>query len=138
MKALESIEGSWLAWRVAVPLLTPIIISFVVIMAWASGSPHFTPNIRIALDVSPWALTFYALTLIGSTLNEFWPKLATHPALGVALFLVAGSVTLYAAFMVIWRHDPAFVPGLPVYGVTIVLLFISVILCHIGYQKRGG
>jgi hypothetical protein len=132
---MNKLEGKWLLWQVAIPLLAPIIVSGVVILAWLSGSPKFSPNIQIAVDVSPWALTFYTLTLIGSTLNEFWPKLTTHVALGLAISLVATAVTLYAAFMVIWRHDPAFVPGRPVYLVALSLLFISVVLCHIGYQK---
>ncbi len=134
METLASIDWKWGIWRVAVPLAAPTVISFIVAYAWASGNPGFRPSLSIAADVSPWALTFYSLTLIGSTLNDFWPKLTTKPVLGSALILVAVAVLLYTSFIVIWRHNPTFVPGKPVYGVTLVLLCSSVALCHVGYK----
>ena len=80
MKDLTArLETKWLLWRVVIPLLGPIFISLLVILAWTSGRPDFKPSLGIVVDVSPWALTFYALTLIGSTLNELWPKLGKSP-----------------------------------------------------------
>jgi hypothetical protein len=134
-KFLKSLDKAWFVWQVIIPLLGPVIISLVVVGAWATGNPRFTPRLEIAVDVTPWALTFYSLTLIGSTFNEFWAKLGEHPALGVGLILNAMAVTLYASFMVIWRHDPTFTPGAPVYIVTLALLLISIWLCYTGYRK---
>jgi hypothetical protein len=77
----NKIDWSWLLWRVLIPLLAPVVVSSMVIFAWVTGSPSFKPYFGIALDVSPWALTFYSLTLVGSTLNEFWPRLGNNTAL---------------------------------------------------------
>lgn len=131
---MKNLDRTWLLWQVAIPLLAPIVISGVVVGAWATGNPTFTPSMSIIVDVSPWALTFYSLTLIGSTFNVFWPKLGTNAMLGIGLILTAVAVTLYASFMVIWRHDPTFSPGVPVYIVTVFLLCISVILSHNGHK----
>lgn len=128
-------NGKWIFWQVIVPILGPIAVSTLIIFAWTTGVPNFAPRIDVILDVSPWALTFYTLTLIGSTLNGFWAKLPDHPALGAALIAVASAVGIYAAFTIIWRHDNNFVPGAPVYLVTIILLIISVGLCYKSQSK---
>ncbi|MEM6600666.1 MAG: hypothetical protein AAF649_04700, partial [Verrucomicrobiota bacterium] len=95
--------------------------------------PSFKPSLRLALDVSPWALTFYTLTLICSTLNTVWNKLAQNSVDVISILVVAAAVLVYASFMVIWRHNPDFTPGASVYIVTIILLVSSVYLCHKGY-----
>jgi MFS superfamily sulfate permease-like transporter len=120
----------WILWQVAAPLLGPIIVSLLVVLAWHTGKPGFRMQWSIVLDVSPWALTFYAMTLIGATMNDFWPKMQGHAVLGISLFTVATAVALYASFIVVWRHDPDFKVGTPVYGVTLFLLFLSIVLCH--------
>jgi hypothetical protein len=123
-------KWKWIFWQVIAPVAGPIMISALVVFAWRSGQNTFKVDWSVVLDVSPWALTFYTITLIGATMNDLWPKLGDHAALGVFLIVVAFSVALYASFIVIWRHDRAFVPGTSVYLVTCLLLAISVVLCH--------
>jgi hypothetical protein len=65
-------------------------------------------------------------------MNDLWADFSTRAALGVSLILVAVAVALYGAFIVVWRHDPSFTPGIPVYVVTFILLSISIWLCHKG------
>ncbi len=125
----------WLAWQVLVPIFVPVFVSFLVVGAWATGQPNFSSNYSIILDISPWALTFYSLTLIGSTLNIFWDRINSHPILGSATIITAGAVTVYASFMVVWRHDPKFVAGNEVYSVTVILLVVTIILCHWCFVK---
>jgi hypothetical protein len=129
-------EWKWIFWQVIVPIFGPITISAAVVLAWWSGEQKFLINWHIIVDVSPWALTFYCITLIGATMNDLWPNLSAHPALGVALIIVALAVALYASFIVIWRHDPTFSPGTSVYVVTFMLLAISIPLCHEGTKCR--
>jgi hypothetical protein len=123
-------KWKWICWQVLVPILGPIVISALVVLAWQSGNPSFKADWSVVLDVTPWALTFYTVTLIGSTMNDLWPKLGNHKGLGSSLMMVAFSVTLYASLIVIWRHDASFIPGRSVYMVTFILLGISVVLCH--------
>lgn len=134
---MDKIEGKWLFWQVLAPLLAPVVISGFVIFAWSTGASTFRPNFKIVVDVSPWALTFYSLTLIGSTLHAMWSNLEKHSGIGISLILTAIAVALYASFMVVWRHDPYFTPGFPVYAVTFLLLIASVVLCHSGYRARS-
>src|SRR2546430_6813053 len=117
----------WVLWQVALPLLGPMALSFVTVLAWRSGNPDFVLRLSIILDMSPWALTFYSLALVGSTMSFVWPKLSTLPYLGSALIAVAFAVSLYAAFMVIWRHSATFTPGPQVYGVAIGLSAFSIL-----------
>jgi hypothetical protein len=124
------LKWKWLLWQVFVPLGGPIIVSALVAFAWQSGQPQFPINWSIILDVTPWAMTFYCLTLIGATMNELWPQLSSRPVLGLALMITGLLVCVYGAFIVIWRHDPDFEPPATVYIYTVVLLAISVGLCH--------
>jgi len=120
----------WLFWQVVAPIFGPILISAIAVLFWASIDARFKIKWDVILDVSPWALTFYTGTLIGATMDDFWPKVDTHRALAWALFGTAMAVALYAALIVIKRHDPDFVAGARVYAVTLMLLCISVVLCH--------
>jgi hypothetical protein len=120
----------WLFWQVIAPIFGPILISAIAVFFWSSMNPAFNIKWDVILDVSPWALTFYTGTLIGATMDDFWPKVGNHQPLAWGLFGTAIAVALYAALIVIKRHDQAFVAGGKVYGVTLMLLCISVILCH--------
>ena len=120
----------WLFWQVIAPILGPILISAVAVIFWETINPNFKARWEVIFDVTPWALTFYTITLIGATMNDLWPKLGTHPGLGVGILAVGFSVGLYAALIVIRRHDQSFVPGTQGYAVTLILLALSVILCH--------
>lgn len=132
-----ALQRRWLFWQVAVPLLGPAVISAIFILLWMSGNPGFKPSISLILDISPWALVFYTLTLLGATLNELWPNVSQHQMLGGSMGVTAFAVGVYAAFIVIWRHNATWQPGGPVYVVTGVLLAVSVFLSHAGYAARG-
>jgi len=123
---------------VGVPLLGPVVVSGVVILMWISGNPEFQPSIPVMLDVSPWALVFFTLTLLGGTLNELSQNRTQHPTLNWSLEVTALAVGIYAAFIVIWRHNANWHAGQPVYVVTIILLVISVFLSHLGYAATRG
>jgi len=123
----------WIIWQVLAPIFGPMAMSVIVVLAWRSGQPQFPINwYLIVEDITPWALTFYCITLIGATMDDLWPELQQHPGLGLSLIMVALAVALYASFIVIWRHDRNFTPGVPVYVVTFLLLTLSIVLCHEG------
>jgi hypothetical protein len=123
-------QWKWIFWQVLAPVLGPVLISVLVVFLWSTGQPGFKMDWGIIVDVSPWALTFYTITLIGATMNDFWHKLGDHQVLGVGLIVIAIAVALYASFIVVWRHDPKFTVGTPVYAVTLFLLCLSIVLCH--------
>lgn len=126
----------WIWWQVVVPVIGPIALGAAFIALWSTGARGFVPDYANALaNMSPWGLTFYSIALLGSTLNTFWPKLRDHPGLGIAMIVDALAVCVYAGFIAVWRHDSAFVPGAEVYTVTIILLAITIVTCHISYQK---
>lgn len=49
------------------------------------------------------------------------------------MILIALTVSVYAGFIAVWRHDPSFEPGPAVYFVTGVLLLTAIIICYIGH-----
>jgi hypothetical protein len=119
-----------LFWQVVAPIFGPILISATAVVFWASIDSTFSIKWDVILDVSPWALTFYTGTLVGATMDDFWPKVDAHRSLAWGLLGTAMAVSLYAAPIVIKRHDASFTAGTRVYGVTLMLLGISVVLCH--------
>jgi hypothetical protein len=130
---MKAWQWKWIFWQVFAPIAGPILVSGLVASMWWTGQPDFSLNWRLLIDdVTPWALTFYAITLIGATMNDFWPKLPEHPVLGAALIVTALAITIYGAFIVIWRHNTHFAPGPAVYVVTFMLLGISIGLCYKG------
>jgi hypothetical protein len=132
-----ALQKRWIFWQVVVPLIGPAVISAVFILLWMTGNPGFKPSVPVIMDVSPWALVFYTLTLLGATLNELWPNVSKHQTLGGSMGVTAVAVGVYAAFIVIWRHNAGWQPGGPVYVVTGVLLVVSIFLSHAGYAARG-
>jgi hypothetical protein len=125
-----SLNGKWLCWQVAFPLGVPIVASFLFSLLWKTGNPDFHINVQVVFDVSPWALIFYSMTLIGSTLHEYWIKVVSHKLLLIGMIFTIMSVAIYASFIVIWRQYGNFTPSIDVYAVTGFLLIISVIVCH--------
>jgi hypothetical protein len=99
---------------------------------WWTGKSGFSIDWRLlTADATPWAFTFYAATLIGATLKDFGSGgFSTRPGLGYSLITTVAVVALYASFIVVWRLDSQFSPGLAVYGVTFFLSVISIGLCY--------
>ena len=131
-----NLQWKWIIWQVAVPILSPIGMSVIFVYLWESGQPGFVIRWPIIIDISPWALIFYSMTLIGAAMHDFSPKFPDHQALGYSLIATAIAVVLYAGFIVIWRHDPKWNPGVAVYSVTGGLLLASIGLCHQGAKVR--
>jgi hypothetical protein len=123
-------DWHWIGWRVIVPLFGPTVVSAVAVFFWWTVEPAFSLDWHTLVNVSPWVLTFYCITLIGSTINDRWQKLADHQVLRGVLLAVVGTVAIYNAVIVIKRNDPHFTPGTSVYFVTLVLLVVSIGLCH--------
>ena len=65
-------------------------------------------------------------------MNDLWLDFQNRSVLILGLLATAFAVALYCAFIVIWRHDPTFVPGIGVYMVTFILLGVSIGLCYRG------
>src|SRR5215472_17639370 len=128
----EMLQWRWILWQVAIPILGPIGMSAIFLLAWKTGEPpdwaiKWHPIIE---DVTPWALIFYSMTLIGATIDDFLPKFSAHIPFGVSLAVVAIAVTVYASFIVIWHQDANWHVRSPVYYVTGFLLVLSIVMCH--------
>lgn len=124
------LKWKWILWQVVVPIVGPIGMSALAAVLWWTGRPDFHIDWHVIVYISPWALIFYAITLIGAALNDLMPDFSNRPGIGVSLILAAVAVSLYAGFMVIWRHEANFAAGTAVWVVTFILLAISVGLCH--------
>lgn len=138
----KSWQWDWLGWQVIAPIFGPIAVSTLVVALWQTGVSNFKIDWYIVCDdVSPWALSFYCVTLICVTMHDFWPRLPDHPVLGVGLILAAFSAAIYASFIVIWRHDPTFHAGTKLWQMTFIFLVAVVFLCHTAVRdlrKRGS
>lgn len=123
-------DWKWLAWQVGLPLGGPVVLSAIFVAFWWTLANSFVPRIDVVLDITPWAITFYGLTLIATALRELWPLYSRHPGLFIWLVLLAIAIVIYYAFMVIVRHESTFVPKTSVYIVTIALVAAATYFCH--------
>lgn len=125
-----TLKWKWILWQVIVPIFGPIGISGIAAILWWTGNPDFRFDWNVIVDVTPWALIFYAITLIGAALNNIVPEFSDRPGMGFSLILAAVAVSLYGGFIVIWRHNHQFSVGTGVWIATFILLAISIGLCH--------
>jgi len=128
----------WLVWQVVVPLGGPVVLSWLIMLTWQTGNPDFVPQWRIALDITPWALVFYALALMGTALNELWPQISTHARLGSLLIVTTVYAHTYAALLIIWRHNRTFIPNRTVYIVAAFVLLLAIVLSHTATSRIRG
>ena len=127
---MRRLDWGWLWWQVGLPLFAPIFLSGIFAAFWWTLADHFQPNASVLFDMTPWALATYALTLVGSTLRNFWSRFTNEPSLGIGLIVVAVADTIYYSFMVIRRHDPLFDAGFSSYFVMCVLVVVAIFLCY--------
>jgi hypothetical protein len=127
---MKKFDWKWLRWQVGLPLGAPILLSMIFVYFWWTLDPNFTPASSVVIDLTPWALATYVLTLIGTTIRAFGNRWTEQPKLGVALACVAFADTVYYAFMVIQRHNASFAPSPSVYYTMVILVFAAIILCY--------
>lgn len=124
------LDWQWLSLQVGLPIVAPVLLSSLFVAGWISLDATFAPRPQVIVDITPWALAVYCLTLIGSAFRSVLSSQVPKPALTVALVIVAGAVIVYYAFLVIRRHDDGFVIPPAAYYVTGLLTFVSVALCY--------
>lgn len=123
------VNWGWIFWQVALPLGGPSLVSAVVIFLWSTGAKNFEPDYTwILASVSPWALVIYTVTLLANALKLVIPT--GRQRLVWATVFCTLAIFLYAAFIVIWSHDPDFSPNGNIYAVTIILLVCSIAVSH--------
>jgi hypothetical protein len=99
---MKNWDWKWISWQVVVPLIGPVAVPGAMVAMWTTGDPTFQIKWSLLFDeVTPWALTFYSITLIGVTMHDFWPKISSHFGLCFGLFLTAAGVSVYEAYIII-------------------------------------
>jgi hypothetical protein len=124
------VDLKWILLQVCLPLLAPIVLAAVIAGLWLSLNPGFHPNAAIILDLTPWTLVFYSLTLIGSAFLSNPSAQGQRPWLTRMLVLVAAADLVYYALMVVSRHNPKFAAPAGAYYVSVVLVMASIALCY--------
>jgi hypothetical protein len=113
------------------PLAGPIAISTVVALFWMTLDPTIQIDRKVILDITPWALIFFSVALIGGGFVDIWPVMALRQVVLLSLLALAVAVVLYAGATVIFRllhpHDE---PAAGVWIATFFLLGASVVICH--------
>jgi hypothetical protein len=126
------IKREWAFWQVVAPLGTPIFFSFLAVLFWELGPQPFTIKWDLILDSSPWALSFFSLTLIGAALHDLSiAKRLGIRGLGGILGVIGVFIGFFANDLVVWRQTiPNYAPELPIYCVAIFVLAVSIYFCH--------
>lgn len=122
------LDWRWLSFQVGIPLAAPALLSLAFVGAWQTLDGRFTPDWKVVVDLSPWAIAVYSLTLIGATFDRSWARL-DRGSLSL-LWLSAAANAIYYAMLVIRRHDPLFVVRAEAYYVTALLMVASIFLCY--------
>ncbi len=82
-------------------------------------------DFSVIIDVSPLALMFYSLTLIGTTFHDHFSKGSTHKKMFVSLWAVTIVSALYVGYIVVWKLKKIDYNLGNVYTVTTILLLAS-------------
>ena len=122
------LDRRWVFFQVVIPLIAPATLALLFVGAWKTVDPAFVPKLSVILDLTPWAIVVYSLTLVGSTFDRSWNKL-DKVALSL-LWVTAAANAIYYALLVIRRHDPTFEVRADAYYVTLVLMVFSLIVCY--------
>jgi len=122
------LDWRWLAFQVGIPAILPILLSALFVFGWETLTPSFNADVKVILDVTPWAIAVYSLTLIGGAFDRSWSKLDKSHLCW--LWVAAAANAIYYSMLVIRRHDPHFVVNGAAYYVTGVLMVCSIIICY--------
>src|SRR5260221_14721051 len=123
-------KWKWLIVQVFAPLGIPIFVSALAAAVWELGQPSFHMDMKVVADITPWALVFFTMALLGGGFYDLWADWTGRPVLSISLMSIAFIVLIYASFIVIWRHSPTFVPGTGVYMLAFIMLSAAVGLFH--------
>ena len=121
------LDWRWIFFQVGIPAILPIFLSALFVLCWMTLSPDFTPDFRVVIDVTPWAIAVYSLTLIGGAFDRSRKLDLAHT---LQLCGAATANAVYYSMLVIKRHDPHFVVTWSAYSVTLVLMFCSIVICY--------
>jgi hypothetical protein len=149
MRWFKTIDKEWVVLQVVLPIFGPIVVSLMVVGLWLSLDPTFKPRFMPILDVGPWALMVYTVTLLFTSLQGILPNSQQHRALTWSMIVVAVVVTIYAGCMELRRQQapaPSADASAPAavliphtaYYVAVLLLLVSVYLCHQAYRVSKG
>jgi hypothetical protein len=124
-------KWSWLSWQVLSPLVGPIAVSFVAALLLKTMQHDVSLNRDVIVDVTPWALIFFTLALLGGGFNDVWPTLGRHKILFGFLVVEAVVVLMYVETTVSWRlQHPGVAPDVGVWVAAFIMLVASILLCH--------
>jgi hypothetical protein len=134
-------KWTWLNLQVLLPLAGPIVLSLLIALALITLKPKVPLNPDVIVDVTPWALIFFTMALLGSGIHDYWSAVARPPAPGVvrpsmaviiSILVVAAAILIYVTLIVADRlqQSGASAYGTSVWVLTFILLGASIVVCH--------
>jgi hypothetical protein len=135
---LDRIKWRWLSWNALIPTFGPTLFSLLVIGMWKTGDPSTELNLTRVADLTPWALCFFALTLIGSSYSDLDRSLKNaYPTIVGWMLAVGAGALLYASVISLLKLKGFDVARAPVYYVTGALWIGAVTVCHWSYVVKS-
>jgi len=131
----------WIGWRVFAPLFGPILVAELSLWMWSTGPDGNAVNYFQPIHgITPWALVVYAITLLGTTINELRGKIEENKRFYLWLIVVIIFTLIYGAYIIIWNQQVAFQPTAKIYMITVLLFLAAVALSGYGYtiSKKTG
>lgn len=120
----------WIAWEVFFPLGMPVLMAGLVMILWATGPMPLPLAWSVVIDITPWTLTFFAVTLLSTSLRRSRANEAVRDGLFWVLLLQAAISAFYFSCFVIWRHVHNYNPGVGAYFLSTILALSAVRTCH--------
>jgi hypothetical protein len=89
-------KWKWLGLQVGLPLSGPILLSLVIAGGVKTLQPDVPLSRDVIVDVTPWALIFFTMALLGGGIHDYWSAAARPPvAVIIILFVVGAAVLIY-------------------------------------------
>lgn len=129
----------WLGWEVLFPLALPIIMSAAFVLLWEVGPSPVHFSLAVVFDLTPWTLSFFAITLLAGALRRLQmqaaqsptgaPQISLQPVFWLLIVQAFLSAVVFA-FFVIWRHSPHYEPTPAAYSLSIAIVAAAIRTCH--------
>ena len=110
-------KWKWLGLQVGLPLLGPIVLSLIIAVGVKTLQPDLPLSRDVIVDVTPWALIFFTMALLGGGIHDYWSAGARLPAamrppvaVIIFLFVVGAAVLIYVSLIV---FSDSSIPAVP-------------------------
>lgn len=127
---VPKLKWGFIGWEVGFPIGVPVALALMVMLFWETGPTPMPFSWKVVFDLTPWTLTFFAITLLSSSLRRLQAAGTMREPMFWMTLVLAGVSALYFGLLVIFRHTPNYEPGKGAYVISSILCVAAIQVCY--------